>query len=318
MNTKLLILIVSFILISNFAFADSVYLKSGREIDGWILEITDEYVKIDAGGIPLVFFFDTIDGINVEEYSPYITKLVMTEEGKQFSSVYEVSMWITYYYLNPDSKRLLPALEVALRNRTLWEPEQRANPIIHFFATAFREDKEEIDKLRTLLNESDYFQRTILNKIIYEAVNPKDIKADGAESFDLLWAEFFATGKSEPVLKLIKSLNWRVGYDDLLKFGDLSVLVWSLSANAEQHSRVKRICEQELKKRWWGLVRKRLYQALNTPSGELYARYTFETIIRAERLRNKSEYKNIFGRIKGFFTNIRDREKFDERIFQYY
>lgn len=292
MNVKFFILIVSFVLASNFAFADTIYLKSGDEINGCILEVADKNVRIDTNGISLVFSYDTVDTISVQETSPYINKLLTSIQGRQFSSVWEVSLWITYYYLNPDSKRLLPALKVLLEDKRFWELEQSANPIIHFFATALREDKGEFDKLKTLLNESDYFQRGILNKIIYEAENPKDIKADGAESFDLLWAEFFASGKPEPVIKLIKSLNWRVSDEDLLKFADLSVLVWSLSANANQHSKVRHICERELK--WkWGLARKRLYQVLNIPPGELKARYTLEAMIKADRLRNKSKYKNI-------------------------
>lgn len=248
MKAKFIIFIVSFILISNPAFADTIYLKSGTKIDGWISDITDTHVKIEAAGIPLVYSLDTVDGIDVRESSPYINKLNNRE--RQFSSAYEVSMWLTYYYLNTDSKRLLPAIEVLLKDRINWEPAQRANPIIHFFATALREDKYELDKFRTLLDKSDYFQRAILNKIIYEAENPKVVEPVGAESFDLLWAEFLATGKPKPVLKLINALNWKVSDDDPYKYADLTVLVWSLSANAEQHSRVKHICEQELKKRW--------------------------------------------------------------------
>lgn len=310
MKVKIIIFIMSFFLVSNCIFAeDSIYLKSGTKIDGWILDITDTHVKIEAAGIPLVYSLDTVDGIDVRESSPYVNKLNNRE--RQFSSAHEVAMWLTYYYLNTDSKRLLPAIEVLLKDRANWESAQRANPIIHFFATALREDKYELDKFRTLLDKSDYFQSAILKRIIYEAENPRDIKPIGVEAFDLLWAEFLATGKPEPVLKLINSLNWKVADDDPYKYADLAVLVWSLSANARQHSRVKHICEEELKKRW-GISRKRLYEALNTSPGEIRAKYAVETAIRADRYRNKRKCKDIFGRIKEFLTNIRNREKFDE------
>jgi len=287
MRVKIITSIVILVLTSNFAFAeDSVYLKSNRKIDGWILDITDTHVKIETAETTLVFSLDTVGYINIKDSSPYITKLVIANKERQFSSAYEVAMWITFYYFNTDSKRLLPAIEVLLKDKTYWEPVQKANPIIHFFATALREDKYELDKFRTLLNKSDYFQSTILKRIIYEAENPRDIKPVDAEAFDLIWAEFLATGKPEPVLKLINSLNWKVADDDPYKYADLAVLVWSLSANAEQHSRVKHICEQELKKRW-GISKKRLYEALNTSSGEIKAKYTLETVIRADRYRNK-------------------------------
>jgi len=311
MKIKFIIFIAVFILASNLAFAeDSIYLKSEQKIDGWISDITDTHVKIEAGGMTLVYCLDDVSGIAVKESSPYINKLINNRE-RQFSSVHEISMWITYYYLNADSKRLLSAIEVLLKDRTNWEPVQRVNPIIHFFATALREDKYEFDKFRSLADKGDYFQKAILKRIISEVENPRDITPFDAESFDLLWAEFFATGKSEPVLKLINSLDLKAADNDLYRYGDLGVLVWSLSANAVQHSRVKHICEEELKKRR-GISRKRLYEALNTPPVEIRAKYTLGTVIRAERYRNKNRYNGIFGRIKAFLANIRDREKFDK------
>lgn len=57
-----------------FIFAETIVLKSGKTIDGKIIERTDKYVKIDFYGVALTYFLDEIqsiagENINIDESS---------------------------------------------------------------------------------------------------------------------------------------------------------------------------------------------------------------------------------------------------------
>lgn len=46
------------------SFAETIILKSGKKIEGKIVERTDEYIKVDSGiGMALTYFFDMIESI---------------------------------------------------------------------------------------------------------------------------------------------------------------------------------------------------------------------------------------------------------------
>ena len=56
---------VSFLLLiasSPLVRAETVVLKSGKQIEGKIIEKTDEYIKIEVSGVPLTFWLDEVVG----------------------------------------------------------------------------------------------------------------------------------------------------------------------------------------------------------------------------------------------------------------
>jgi len=57
---KAIISVLGILLLSSFCFAETVYLKSGKTIEGKILEKTDKYVKIDFEGVVLTYYLDEI------------------------------------------------------------------------------------------------------------------------------------------------------------------------------------------------------------------------------------------------------------------
>lgn len=57
---KVLMLVLSIFLNSSFAMADTIYLKSGNEIEGKIVEKTDKYVKVNFQGIDLIYYTQEI------------------------------------------------------------------------------------------------------------------------------------------------------------------------------------------------------------------------------------------------------------------
>jgi tetratricopeptide (TPR) repeat protein len=50
----------------SFGYADTIYLKSGKNVEGKMVEKTDKYVKIDFYGVELTYYLDEIDRINEE------------------------------------------------------------------------------------------------------------------------------------------------------------------------------------------------------------------------------------------------------------
>lgn len=205
----------------------------------------------------------------------------------QFSSTLEVMDFVMHYYQDPDIKKLLLALKFMLNERRFWDqPQAGANSFMHFVATALQEEKDQLNNLKMLIKGSDDIQSAILNRIIYETENYKIVYPTDAASFDLIWAEFFATGKADPVLRLIDVLEWRIDKDDPFSYADLSVVIWSLSSNIEQHSRVKEICEGELKNRR-GLAKERLHKALSYPAKEIWENYIKELNKIADRYKKK-------------------------------
>jgi hypothetical protein len=47
-------------------YAETIVLKSGKTVEGKIIEKTDKYIKIDFQGVPLTYFIDEIESIDGE------------------------------------------------------------------------------------------------------------------------------------------------------------------------------------------------------------------------------------------------------------
>jgi len=47
-----------------FAFAETIALKSGKSVEGKLIEKTDKYIKIDFMGVPLTYFLDEVESID--------------------------------------------------------------------------------------------------------------------------------------------------------------------------------------------------------------------------------------------------------------
>jgi tetratricopeptide (TPR) repeat protein len=67
---KLLILLLTISLcFPIFAFSETIVLKSGKTVEGKILEKTDTYIKIDIDGTPITYFIDEVKGIKEQKSS---------------------------------------------------------------------------------------------------------------------------------------------------------------------------------------------------------------------------------------------------------
>ncbi|MBM3251389.1 MAG: hypothetical protein FJZ11_01230, partial [Candidatus Omnitrophica bacterium] len=68
-KTKLAEVIISLSLIlslflQNNTFAETIVLKSGKTIEGKIIERTDEDITIDFYGVPVPYFLDQIESVD--------------------------------------------------------------------------------------------------------------------------------------------------------------------------------------------------------------------------------------------------------------
>ena len=83
-----IILFIAILSIPFSLFAETIVLKSGKQIEGKILEKTDEYVRIDFMGVALSYFYDqieTIDGVK-----PISAKKGIVPIKKEYSQNYQL------------------------------------------------------------------------------------------------------------------------------------------------------------------------------------------------------------------------------------
>ena len=84
MQKKILIILALLICLSLpiFASAETILLKSGKTIEGKLIEKTNEYIKIDFQGVVLTYFFDEIESVDGQKYSVVSPKTDSVAEPK--------------------------------------------------------------------------------------------------------------------------------------------------------------------------------------------------------------------------------------------
>ena len=73
----MLVLIGVLLLSISFVRAETIVLKSGKTVQGKLIEITDKYMKIDFQGVPLTYFFDEIESVDGNKIEKQGNRLVM-------------------------------------------------------------------------------------------------------------------------------------------------------------------------------------------------------------------------------------------------
>ena len=58
-----------------FTFAENIVSKSGKTVEGKLIEKTDKYIKIDFQGVPLTYYFDEIESIDGKEIEQPVKEL---------------------------------------------------------------------------------------------------------------------------------------------------------------------------------------------------------------------------------------------------
>jgi tetratricopeptide (TPR) repeat protein len=74
-----------------FVLAETIVLKSGKSVEGKLIEKTDKYIKIDFMGVPLTYFFDEIESIDGKQVmnakeEPYSRKETIPQDIESTST----------------------------------------------------------------------------------------------------------------------------------------------------------------------------------------------------------------------------------------
>jgi hypothetical protein len=204
-------------------------------------------------------------------------------QEKYFNSDDEYSNWMNKYYMNPSPEKAVDAY-IYYSNSKLNEKESGFMPTLTFFLTVFNNNqhlipiiKDEYSKqnLKTkiyiiwLLKYLDYDSEKFLSSLtgdekkVFEEIknNRIPLNTDVVNSgthLDIQWATFSATGKFEPIKKIIDSLELSKysGAVDAYKNSNktekdrqeamfdatFQAARWSLTSNIEKHDLVKNYC----------------------------------------------------------------------------
>lgn len=99
MNKKFLFLFLAFLLSSSFAFAETIVLKTGKTIEGKILEQNESSINVDIEGVTLTYYLDEIQSIDGKEVTPVSVKEEASPASQETNAAWEG--WygtITDYY----------------------------------------------------------------------------------------------------------------------------------------------------------------------------------------------------------------------------
>ncbi len=97
MKNKIVYFCFAFLVLATCAFADTVTLKSGKVVEGKIVEKTDKFVKIEFEEVPLVYFLDEVEKINDQVVSapvsaPVVAPVSMPEQINETPVVQQESL----------------------------------------------------------------------------------------------------------------------------------------------------------------------------------------------------------------------------------
>ncbi len=211
----------------------------------------------------------------------------------------EPGQWLMNYYKSPNPHDFVSEVKKLSQSGILGNPKHKQN-IAVFLSQILAANPDKISQwLKELqdLNEADmepvfyaaWFSDTKESKDYLKSIgatkaleakpiNFLQVEVDNPNRLDALWSYFFATGKAEPIRKIISALNY-ADYDGSLEAYETSKKTeedkrkailesvyksarWSLESNIKQHPLVGEICgnilnENKLTKNeqlWLGVI----------------------------------------------------------------
>ncbi|MFA7096092.1 MAG: hypothetical protein WC383_06360 [Gammaproteobacteria bacterium] len=192
-----------------------------------------------------------------------------------FKSQEDVAKWMTFYYQAPDVSGFPEAIEYMSRTGVL-DKDSSSAPIFGFIAGVFKDNpalvKGWVDRLGSLKEEhlgvvvlGLWYADLPESRALTYAMLDRHPRLNYGFSFlrtgtpipvtkipleqgpwvlDALWGNFMATGRREPVERIMAALPWFEVKGDLIKLLVGGAARWSLTSNAIQHDRVFEFCEK--------------------------------------------------------------------------
>jgi len=217
----------------------------------------------------------------------YHSEAIANSEGSELNP----ETFMTFYYLHPQSFKLIQSLQHDLRYTKAWRLGQ-INLLIHFHAAAINGSDDRgvlLQRLHGIREQYSGLNRKIIDRVIVEAENFISPQATSSDNFDLLWAEFFATGNPKAVEDIAAYLQLSDD-KDRLKVIYLAAAEWSLAANAAQHKKVLEIL-YDLSDSSTGIMKKRLQKILDNPQA-VASKMTYVSHQPKNHKLSWEEYKN--------------------------
>ena len=236
--------------ISLTCVGETITLKSGQSVEGKIIETTKDHIKIEVDGVALTYWKDDLKDTSILEQNAKTDISIDAQHSNPVPddkvieglTMKDAGEFISYYYRNPQPARLILILKFILTQQKFMNEPGHLGPIKHFFATLASDDTKILEELNSLLSRYSGTQKEFLNSIIVEAKNFKSPEPDSPTNLDNLWAEFMASGRPEPVKKIISVLWYPAQGQNILL---IAAAQWSLTSNAAQHQRVFEIIKKE-------------------------------------------------------------------------
>ncbi|MFV2057499.1 MAG: hypothetical protein ACC707_13595 [Thiohalomonadales bacterium] len=228
------------------------------------------------------------DKINNESFtSEAQIELVPFAFPDKFSSQKETGEWMMKYYINPTPINAIGALQDSMKLDPEWLNENLS--ILSFFKTIYKdnpfllkniakqfssfsiEDQKKFLLIASLMGDTRFLLEDIssfsddltdfLLEIAEISIPEVNDEINSAVQLDILWSEFLATGKYEPIRKIVSSLALykHKGTLDKIKSGEIIKVtediktkayleatyqsaVWSLKSNIKQMPLVLKYC----------------------------------------------------------------------------
>lgn len=181
-----------------------------------------------------------------------------------FSRPEMVLAWINDYRLNPTPERLPEAFE-AMRQHGSFKEIEQAGIYVGFIAGVIGANPDKAEKLiaemfpmpphdqvvvvkaiaysgladwKDLMGK--FVERMPVRKVIIERYlfdklpTLRELPLDSPIAVDANWGYYFATGSSEPIFRLVRTLAWSRDRDDVEKLTIGSMVKWTLAQNASK------------------------------------------------------------------------------------
>lgn len=201
-----------------------------------------------------------------------------------FSSDDALIGWINTYYQNPTPEKAIDAY-LYYAGSKLAANDQQFFPVFAFFLQVFNDNEFLFPHLIALYNQQDFVQKTfilyllrysrftaqnLINRLqgeelaLYQKISVETLpdpyaEIAGTPQLDMLWGSFWASGKYQPILALVKSLELcryngvtappgpsGQRLDDQEKAGlsaTYQSALWSLTNNCAQHPLIRDYCQ---------------------------------------------------------------------------
>ena len=174
----------------------------------------------------------------------FLTIIIFTDsayskENNSLLSQQDLSRWVTYYYLNPQPKKFIPAVHALSKSGT-FDEHGKLSPLVVFFSEVFRQNISELPGWVKEISKLPMSQRQFFWKVLWETNTSESHallqkqKLDEREnefiseitkkppirlvtmeityplSLDMLWGGFMAVGNEKYVKRIIDVLDWEI------------------------------------------------------------------------------------------------------------